>query len=296
MSYSELNLLAFQKRFRTEHACEKALERMRWPEGYACPKCGHRQGYRIESRRLIACAACRYQVSLTAGTIFHKTRTPLVVWFWALYLVSQDKGGESALRLAKQLGIRYKTAWLMLHKIRQAMGERNRRYPLSGRIEMDDAFFGGVRAGKRGRGAANKTPVLVMVESQGKKRAGFVAMRTLPRVDRDRVHEGVAEEIQPGQAIRTDGLSVYDPLTTFDHTHEGTPVPPQQAAEALPWVHTVISNAKRFLLGTYHGVSHRHLQRYLDEFCYRFNRRTWEPQLPMRLLRACVTASAELRG
>jgi len=104
MSYSELNLLAFQKRFRTERACAKALERMRWPEGYTCPKCGHRHGYRIESRRLIACAACRYQVSLTAGTIFHKTHTPLVKWFWALYLVSQDKGGESALRLSKATG------------------------------------------------------------------------------------------------------------------------------------------------------------------------------------------------
>jgi predicted RNA-binding Zn-ribbon protein involved in translation (DUF1610 family) len=130
MSYSELNLLVFQKRFRTERACAKALERMRWPEGFVCPKCGHRHGYRIARGRLMACAGCRYQVSLTAGTIFHKTRTPLVTWFWALYLVSQDKGGGSALRLSKQLGLHYKTAWLMLHKIRQAMGDRNRRYPL----------------------------------------------------------------------------------------------------------------------------------------------------------------------
>lgn len=161
-----------------------------------------------------------------------------------------------------QLRLRYKTAWSILHEIRQARSDRNHRYPLSGLIEIDDASFGGVRAGKRGRGAGTKTPVRVMVESHGKKRAGFVGIRTLPRVDRESVHEVVAEEIQPGQAIRTD--------------------------------------AKRFLLGTYQGVSHRHLQRCLDELCYRFNRRRWEPQLSMRQLRACVAASpvtyAEPRG
>jgi len=188
----------------------------------------------------------------------------------------------------------------MLHEIRQARSDRNHRYPLSGLIEIDDASFGGVRAGKRGRGAATKTPVRVMVESHGKKRAGFVSIRTLPRVDRESVHEVVAEEIQPGQAIRTDGLPLGDQLTTFHQTHDGSPAPPHQAGAVLPWVRTVISNAKRFLLGTYQGVSHRHLQRCLDELCYRFNRRRRESQLSMRQLRACVAASpvtyAEPRG
>lgn len=163
MIQSDLSLLQFKKRFASERACERALEKLHWPDGFVCPKCKHVKASRIVTRRLLQCSKCRNQVSLTAGTIFHKTRTPLLKWFWAIYLAGQDKGGVSALRLAKQLELGYKTAWLMLHKIRKAMAQRDSDYTLSGFIEMDDAFFGGTAKGRRGRGAANKTPVLVMV-------------------------------------------------------------------------------------------------------------------------------------
>lgn len=289
MAYQELSLLQFEKKYSTERACQKALEKARWRNGFVCPKCAHTKASRITTRSLLQCSRCHHQVSLTAGTIFHKTRTPLVKWFWAIYLASQDKGGVSAMRLAKQLELGYKTAWLMLHKIRSAMAQRDSRYTLSGFIEMDDAFFGGAHPGKRGRGAGNKSTVLVMIESK-EEHAGFISMQTLDSMKRTEVEPVVKNRIEPGQTIRTDGFKSFHHLSELGHKHIGTPVPSKQAAEELPWVHLAISNAKRFLLGTYHGVSHKHLQRYLDEFCYRFNRRSWEKQLTSRLLTACLYA------
>lgn len=289
MSYQEFSLLRFKKQFSTERSCQKALEKMRWPKGFVCPRCAHTRAYQRAKRRLLECAGCGYQASLTAGTIFHKTRTPLLKWFWAIYLVSQDKGGISALRLAKQLELSYKSAWSMLHKIRTAMAQRDSQYTLSGFIEMDDAFFGGAAKGRRGRGAANKSTVLVMVESKD-DHAGFIAMQTVESMEREQVETVVKKRIAPAQRIRTDGFRSYSHLSGLGHQHDRSPVPSKQAAEELPWVHTAISNAKRFLLGTYHGVSHKHLQRYLDEFCYRFNRRSWEKQMTARLLTACLRA------
>ena len=299
MIQPELSLLQFKKRFASERACQKALEKMRWPDGFKCPKCEHSKASRIKTRRLLQCSKCHHQVSLTSGTIFHKTRTSLQKWFWAIYLASQDKGGVSAMRLSKQLELGYKTAWAMLHKIRKAMAQRDSDYTLSGFIEMDDAFFGGAAKGRRGRGAANKTPVLVMVESKG-EHAGFIAMKTVAAITLPQVETLVKKHIAPAQRIRTDGYKSYAGLNKMGHWHDGNPVPGKNASEDLPWVHTAISNAKRFLLGTYHGVSHKHLQRYLDEFCYRFNRRAWEKQITLRLLTACVFANpitfAELKA
>ena len=299
MSYTELSLLEFQRRFSTEEACQQALEEARWPKGFVCPRCGHGTASRIRTRRLLQCSACHHQASVTAGTIFHKTRTPLVKWFWAIWMVAQDKGGSSATRLSKQLELGYRTAWTMLHKLRKAMGERDERYNLTGSIEMDDAFFGGAAAGKRGRGAGNKSKVVVMVENRG-EHAGFLAMKTVPTVDMCQVDAAASAKITPGQHIHTDGLNAYNGLEALGHDHHAEIVPANQAHEKLPWVHIAISNAKRFLLGTYHGVSHKYLQSYLDEFCYRFNRRSWELTLTSRLLMACVVANpvtlAELKA
>lgn len=299
MHYTELSLLEFQRRFSSEEACQKALEQARWPEGFVCPRCGHLKASRITTRRLLQCSACHYQASLTAGTIFHKTRTPLVKWFWAMWMVAQDKGGTSATRLSKQLEVGYRTAWTMLHKLRKAMGTRDANYTLTGSIEMDDAYFGGAAAGKRGRGAANKTPVAVMAENHG-EHAGFLAMKALAAADKPSLTTAAAESIAAGQHLHTDGWSGYNGLKTLGHAHHAEVVPPKEAHEKFPWVHIAISQAKRFLLGTYHGVSPKYLQAYLDEFCYRFNRRAWEPTLTMRLLTACAVAKpvtlAELKA
>jgi transposase-like protein len=298
MSYAEMSLLEFQRRFSTEASCQKALEGARWPNGFSCPHCGHGKASRITTRRLLQCSACHHQTSVTAGTIMHRTRTPLVKWFWAIWLVAQDKGGVSATRLSKQLEMGYRTAWTMLHKLRKAMAQRDARYTLTGTIEMDDAFFGGPAKGKPGRGAKNKSKVIVMVETKG-DHAGFIAMKRVPSMHWEYVH-GAAEKIAPRQEIHTDGLHAYSVLDQLGHDHQAQPVPPERAHIDLPWVHIAISNAKRFLLGTYHGVSHKYLQAYLDEFCYRFNRRAWEPTLTTRLLNACLVAKpvtfAELKA
>ena len=259
MKTIETDLLGWQKRYGTEEACAQALAQQRWPEGFRCPRCGHDRGYAITTRHICECAQCHYQASLTAGTLFHSTNLPLVKWFWAIYLAVSDKGGISALRLSKQIGVSWLTASRMLRKIRIAMGHRDSLYRLHDLIEIDDAFVGGRRSGKRGRGAEGKSPVLVAVENRD-KRAGFIAMRQVGAVTK----ESVAKFVQ----------------------HH---LPPDQAGEWLPWVHIAIGNLKAFLLGPYHGVSSKYLQGYLDEFCYRFNRRDREAELPLRLLDACLT-------
>jgi transposase-like protein len=298
MSYRKMSLLEFQRRFATEEACRDALEEARWPNGFVCPRCEGKKATRHGPRSLLRCSACRYQASVTAGTILHRTHIPLVKWFWAMWLVAQDKGGISALRLARQLELSYRAAWTLLHKLRKAMAARDAGYTLTGSIEMDDAFFGGPASGKRGRGAANKTKVVVMVENR-QERAGFIGMTTVSRVSSAEIGAAAAK-IAPGQEIRTDGHSAYRTLASLGHTHHAQPVPPDQARELLPWVRIAISNAKTFLLGTYHGVSHKYLQTCLDEFRYRFNRRAWEPTLTERLITACSAAKpltlAELRA
>jgi transposase-like protein len=298
MSYTELSLLEFQRRFSTEEACAQALEQARWPKGFVCPRCGHGKASRITTRHLLQCAACDYQASLTAGTILHKTRTPLVKWYWAIWLVAQDKGGVSAMRLAKHLEVSYRTAWTMLHKLRKAMGQRDARYTLTGSVEMDEAYVGGRGKGRTGRGTG-KTPVVVMVENRG-ERAGFIGIKVVTSTGSRPLSKAALEKIAQGHEIRTDGWSGYKGLTGLGYRHHAETTPGHLAHEKLPWVHIAISNAKRFVLGTYHGVSFKYLQAYLDEYCYRFNRRTWEPQLATRLLTACLVAKpvtlAELRA
>ncbi|MFA9462535.1 IS1595 family transposase [Thiohalorhabdus methylotrophus] len=300
MGYPSISFFEFSQRFATEEACAKALERMRWPDGFVCPRCEFDRAYALETRpRWRQCARCGHQVSLTNGTVFHRTRTPLVKWFWAIYLMSRDKGGISARRLSKELELRYETAWLMLQKLRKAMADRDRRYQLQGLIEADEAFFGGPRPGTRGRGAANKTTVLVMAEDRG-KRPGFVAMAPIEDFTAETTEKAVKAHVAKEQAVRTDGGRNFATLAAEGYAHDGAATPPKQASERLPWVHLAISLAKRTVLGTFHGVSHKHLTRYLSEFTYRFNRRWKEDELPFRLLNACVNAEtityAELTG
>jgi hypothetical protein len=224
---------------------------------------------------------------VTAGTVFHSTNLPLVKWFWAIYWVSSDKGGISALRLSKLIEVSWPTAFCLLRKLRIAMGHRDRLYRLNHRvIELDDALVGGHRPGKRGRGAEGKTAILVACEDHG-ERAGFIAMDVVARVDKANVSAFSDRRLHPGRTVLTDAWPALRALAdTQEHVPEFTP--PHLANAWLPWVHIAISNLKRFLLGTYHGVSPIYLQEYANEFCYRFNRRRWEPEIPNRLLRLCT--------
>jgi transposase-like protein len=297
-----MTLLEFQERFKSEEDCLKVVEEMRWPHGYMCPNCEHDVGYRLTGRPLIQCAVCRHQTSVTAGTVFHKTRIPLRHWFWIIALVAQDKGGASATRLAAQLGMHYRTVWHILHKIREAMSNQEDARKLSGLIELDQGFFGGTGRGK-GRGKKHKAQVLVMVESFNES-AGNLVMKVLKHshnMECEELEEIVEQRIAEGRhSFKTDKLQAHFILPGMGHSLSAVKSTPESAKAHLPWVHVAISNCKRFLMGTYHGVSHKHLQSYLDEFCFRFNRRFQLDRIISSLLRACVFATpvmyAELRS
>jgi transposase-like protein len=297
MARDSMTLIQFQDRFRTEADCLAALEKLRWPNGFICPNCGHDAGYRMHGRPLIQCAVCRYQASVTAGTIFHKTRIPLRHWFWMIYMVAQDKGGASAMRLANQLGMYYKTTWHVLHKIREAMSNQEESRKLAGLIELDEGYFGGTGRGV-GRGKKHKTQVLVMVETKGDY-AGRLCMKVADTIDRRAFTDLVEHNVLPNQHFKTDGLQSHWVLRSIGHTPFIRKVSGKESCNWLPWVHIVISNVKRFLLGTYHGVSKKHLQPYLDEFSFRFNRRFRQPSITSSLLSACLLSPpvtyAELR-
>ena len=286
MRVPEISFYEWQQRFNSEQACLKRLVQLRWPQGFQCPKCGHDHGYYTASRGHYECAACHHQSSVTSGTLLHATKLPLVKWFWAIYWVASDKGSISALRLAKLIGVTWRSAFRMLRKLRTAMGHRDTLYRLTQIIEFDDAFLGGKRPGKRGRGAAGKTSVLIACENREGK-PGFVAMEAVAAVTKQSVADFAQRRIRPKQPVRSDALAALNGLTPHV-IHIKQVTPPEQAKSWLPWVHIVIANLKRFLLGTYHGIGPNYLQGYLDEFAYRFNRRFWEPEIPNRLLRLCV--------
>ena len=207
-------------------------------------------------------------------------------WFWAIYLTASDKGGVSALTLAKHIGVSWLTARNVLKKIRTAMAHRDSIYRLQDLIELDDTYVGGKRTGKRGRGAKGKKPVLVAVETRPNG-AGFAAMHTVDTVSKETVRDFLKSHLNAEQNVRTDAFPALN-VVAENHCHEKKVTPPEEASQWLPLVHIMIGNMKTFINGTFHGVSAKYLQEYLDEFCYRFNRRFWEPQLPLRLLNACL--------
>lgn len=278
-------LFEFQKRFRTEEDCLDAIMDIRWPKGFQCPECGHKSGYKLSSRRAIECADCRSQISITADTIFHKTRIPLLNWFWMIFLAAQDKGGVSALRITRQFGMHYSTVWHIMHKIRTAMAARdNEVIKLTGLIELDEGFFGRKKP---------KCQVLVMIESKDGQSGNLVMKRIMSTTaSQPEIRRVVEEHVDTRfrQNFVTDCAGAHNVLAKMGHKFEAHKSTPESAAEKLPWVHRAISLAKRFLLGTYHGVKRKHLQNYLDEFCYRWNRRFKESQLYESLINACVLA------
>jgi len=287
----ELNWLDFQQKFSSEEACRQHLFKIRWPDGFRCPICNHSHAYEIAKRHLFECAQCGYQASVTAGTIMHKTRTPLLVWFWAIYLVSNDKRGTSATQLSQQFGISYPTAWLMLHKIRKAMRDRDDDYMLEGIVEMDDTLIGSpTEGGKRGRGT-DKTKVVASLSLNNAGHPLYLKMAVVGDLKASTLSDVARKAIAPETTIFTDLFRSYNQLSKEGYIHLPQEFNCQDNPDHLKWLHTVISNAKAFIAGTYHGLDSKHLQSYLDEFCYRFNRRNFKGQLFNRLLNACASTS-----
>jgi transposase-like protein len=275
------DLPSFQARFGTDEQCRDYLFEARWRDGFRCTGCGHGDAWRHKKRLIDECVACGKQHSLLAGTIFEQTKTGLARWFLAIYLVTSSKGGISAMELKRQLGFAsYGTAWTWLHKIRRAMVVQDRK-PLGQRVEADETYVGGARPGKAGRGAGGKTLVAGAVETgRGKargRRLGRLRLARLPDASAASLEGFLAANVARPAAVATDGWRGYLGLPDAGYGHEPVNLSASwgDAALRLPAIHLVFSLAKRWLLGTHHGaVSAKHLPAYLDEYVFRFNRRT----------------------
>src|SRR5918996_2799233 len=275
------DLPTFLKRFGTDAKCRAYLVRARWPAGFCCTGCGHDQAWSHKKRLIEECTACGKQHSILAGTIFEQTKTGLSRWFLAIYLVTSSKGGISAMELKRQMGFgSYQTAWSWLHKIRKAM-VRPERTPLAARVEADETYMGGPRPGTPGRGAAGKTRVAGAIESgRGQargRRLGRLRLAVVADVSAKSLEGFLAGAVARPATVATDGWSGYAGLAAPGWRHEPLNLSASwgDAALRLPAIHLVFGLAKRWLLGTHHGaVSQKHLPAYLDEFVFRFNRRT----------------------
>lgn len=285
-----LSFMEFKDKFNTEEACREHLFKMRWPNGYKCPKCGNETYYKISTRNHFECTSCHYQASVIVGTVMEKTHIKLEKWFWAIYFVGRDKRGCSAVLLQKELDISYKAAWFMLHRIRKAMKDRDSEYILAGIVELDDAYFGSPNeGGKRGRGT-NKAKVVIGLSLDYKGHPQFLKMEVVDNLKKETIAEFVNKYVQSGSKISSDAYRSYNHLKDEGFKLEAKVFNPKEDQEHLKWLHTIVSNAKAFVAGTFHGLEHKHLQRYLDEFCYRFNRRFFENELFNRIVKSCTTS------
>ena len=285
---TDLSFLDFQKQFCSEEACRDYLFKIRWPKGFVCSKCGHTEYYLVHKRHLYQCTRCKKQHSVTVGNIFQDTHLPLQKWFWAIYLVSRDKRGFSALALKNAIQVSYPTAWLMLQKIREAMATKDEEYILKGTVIVDDAFFGGVVEGKkRGRGT-EKANVLVAISLNKNYDPLFAKMTVVENMKDETVSKAIKSMIQLGSTIRSDAHKTIINLTDYNHEIVVASKNKELANDLLHWVNVIISNAKAYILGTYHGLPKMHLQRYLNEFCYRLNRRFSEQVIFHKLVHACI--------
>jgi transposase-like protein len=296
-----------RERFGTEQACRAALFGMRWREGLTCPACGGRSFCELRTRKVFQCNRCKKQLRLTAGTVFQDSKLPLTVWFAAIYHLTQGKGGISSVELGRRLGVKQGTAWLMKRKLMRAMAGREAAEPgLSGRVEIDDTYLGGERSGgKRGRGAAGKTPVVAAVETTPGRRPRRMRLTVVEGFRKREVERIAKRDLAAGGTVVSDGLScwpavekagcVHRPMRTGSGRRAArrSPVAGRRSPVAgrrspFRWVNTVLGNVKAALVGTYRRVSPKHAQSYLTGFAYRFNRRHRLDSIVQRLAWAAV--------
>ena len=284
-------LIEFMELYATEESCRQAIFEHRWPQGFSCPRCGHRHAWYLRGRGLYECASCHYQGSLTAGTVLARTRTDLRKWFLAIWLLASTKKAPSAAELSRQLGVTAKTAWLMRRKITHAMARREGEIMLRGIVELDEGFIGGKQRGptSRGRRQPHKTMVAVAAERTPGGGLGRAHLRIVEDASAESLTAAARATIAAGGLVQTDGWNGYASLASAGYGHRSRALPTgADIDEWLPWSHIVLSNFKRWTLDVFHGVSSAHLQAYLDEFCYRLNRRTQRPDLFRRILNRCL--------
>ncbi|MFC2016161.1 IS1595 family transposase [Chloroflexota bacterium] len=276
-------IFEFNRQFSTESECLDFLIQSRWSDGFVCSRCGNKDYYWISTRKLLRCKKCSYDASVTAGTVMHRSKMPLKLWFHAAYLVATLTPGMSALQFQRQIGLSsYQTAFTMLHKLRAAM-VRTGRDRISGTVEVDETYIGGERPGKVGRGALGKVIVVGAVDLRSKY-ANRVRLQVIPNVTQATLTEFVKANIVEGSTIKTDDWLGYNKLVNVGYNHIVSP--------ELTHIHRVFSNLKTWLIGTHHGVSKQHLQAYLNEYAFRFNRR----KTPMAAFQTVLGLTKERLG
>ncbi len=281
-----MNILEFTKRFPNEESCRTYLKIKREEQGVVCSKCGCIHHYWKKNRSEWECKNCGHRTTLTSGTVMHGTKLPIMYWLIAIHLLTSTKKSFSAAEVQRQLGHkRYQPIWELLHKLRSVMGQRDSEYKLNGSVELDEGFFStqfdGEESLKRGRGSQAKTKVLVMTESEPsentnkriKKSVNHIKMIVIPNLKAQTIDGKVKENIDANASLITDDSTSYAHLKNLVKEHTAQVINPKDISKVLPWVHIMISNAKRQLLDIYHSVKPEMLQNYLNEFCYKFNRR-----------------------
>lgn len=302
-----MNLLNFISQYPDEDSCKYKFKTVRDSVGVICSICNSKEHKWIQNKWQYECKRCGNRTTLQSGTALHGSRLPLRYWFIAIHLITSTKKCFSALELQRQLGHnRYEPVWLLLHKLRDVMGQRDKEYVLTDVIELDEGFFSTVTIDsekhqplKRGRGSQKKSKVLVMVESipvegaktkKGKQRkVGHIRMLVVEDLKSDTFKSIVEVEIARKSIIDTDNSTSYAKFKEIDVEHRPQVIPKEKVNEMLPWVHIAISNAKRLLLDIHHDIEPQYLQSYLNEFCYKFNRRYFGDKLFDRLLIACAS-------
>lgn len=292
-----MSLPEFNRQFGTEEQCDKAFEQARWPGGFICPHCQHAAHYAIpgRGRKTFECAACHRQTSLIAGTLFQGTHLPLTLWFLAIYLVSEAKTGLSALALKRQLGVSYPTAWMIHHKLMQAMAERDNAYPLSGTVQVDDAYLGGERnGGKAGRGSENKVPFVAAVALDEQNHPRYIKLTPVPGFTLKAIADWAQTYLSPGCSVISDGLACFGGVKDAGCRHQPI-VAGGKKPKDMPefnWINTLLGNVKTSLSGAYHAFDFgKYAVRYLAAIAYRFNRRFRLDRLPGRLLIAAIACA-----
>lgn len=262
-------LAEFNEQFPDDSACLEFIFAARWPKP-VCPECEKKDSfYRVTSRKCYSCSWCGYQLSPTSGTIFHKSETSLKSWFFAMFLMSASRNGVAAKELERQLGVTYKTAWRMAQQIRKLMDEDTGK--LKGIVEADETYMGGKRKGKRGRGAAGKTPIVGLVERGGNVKAKVVGVVTTASA-----FGNINKNVERGATVYTDELPVYNYCGGYGYKHEVINHGRKEYVRGACHTNTIEgfwSQLKRSIDGTHHSVSRKYLQRYVNEFSYRYNRR-----------------------
>ena len=287
------SLPKFQAAYGSEEKCREKLYRLRWPDGFICPKCGHIRHYELKTRQLFQCRQCKHQCSLISGTIFASSKLPLTTWFLAIYLVTQAKEGMSALSMRRFLGISINAALKMKHKIQHVMKSADDHLLLEGFVELDDVYWGGKRrGGKRGRGASGKTPFLAAVSCNTEGRPIHMRMSKLSNFTSASVKAWAQRHLSAQAVVISDMYNPFNILSELVVVHgriKATEIYKDPNNKIFHWVNTMIGNVKKAIHGTYHAVSSKHLPRYLAEFCFRFNNRFIMGAMINNLVKHAVT-------